>query len=240
MGKKNGILIAEGINKKFGGVHAVRNLNLVIQYRKITGLIGPNGAGKTTFFNLINGVFPVDAGEIKFMETRINGLKTNQIAQMGIARTFQTLNNFPRLSVFENVRAGIISKFLDEKTEEEKIRNMLEVIGIYHLSQKNVTEITPASRRLVEVGRALIAEPKLVLFDEIMAGFNEEETVKLIDIIRNYSKQGITFCVIGHTMRAIMDISDIVIVMHEGTKFAEGTPGEIQKNLDVERIYLGE
>jgi len=240
MGKKNGILIAEGINKKFGGIHAVRNLNLVIQYGKITGLVGPNGAGKTTFFNLLSGVFPVDAGEIKFMETRINGLKPNQIAQMGIARTFQTLNNFPRLSVFENVRAGIISKFLDEKTEEEKICNMLEVIGISHLSQKNVTEITPASRRLVEIGRALIAEPKLVLFDEIMAGFNEEETVKLIDIIRNYNKQGITFCIIGHTMRAIMEISDTVIVMHEGTKFAEGTPEEIQKNLDVKRIYLGE
>ena len=240
MDTNESILLAENVNKNFGGVQAAKNLSLEIKTGKITGLIGPNGAGKTTFFNIVNGLLPIDGGELVFRGQRINGLRPHQIANIGIARTFQVLNNFPRLSVLENVRAGIISQYLDQQTEEGKIRNMLELLSLSPLAHKNVGEITPVARRLVEVGRALISEPKLVLFDEIMAGFNEQETVNLIEVIRDFNGQGITFCIIGHTMRAIMDVSDIIIVMHEGSKFAEGSPEEIQKNMDVQRIYMGE
>ena len=240
MEKNDVILVAEGVSKRFGGIQAIKELNLVIKKGKIIGFIGPNGAGKTTFFNLVSRIIPIDSGELKFMGKRINELKSYQIAQMGITRSFQILNNFPRLTVFENVRAGIISKFLDEKIEEERTRNMLELLELSNLSKSNITEITPVARRLVEVGRALISEPKLVLFDEIMAGFNEEETLKLIKIIKKFNELGITFCIIGHTMKAIMSISDMIMVMHEGTKFAEGSPDEIQKNKDVHKIYLGE
>jgi len=236
----NGILVARGLNKRFGGLRAVSELNLEIQAKKITALIGPNGAGKTTFFNLVGGIFPADSGEITFDGKRITGFKPHQIAQIGITRTFQTLNNFPGLSVFENVRAGIITRYKDGVKEEQEVQTMLEHLEIVHLAQVNVSDITPVARRLVEVGRSLIARPKLVLFDEVMAGFNEGETAKLIDMIRGYSDEGVTFCIIGHTMRAIMDISDHIIVMHEGTKYAEGRPEEIQKSVAVRNIYFGE
>jgi ABC-type branched-subunit amino acid transport system ATPase component len=129
---------------------------------------------------------------------------------------------------------------MDKSKEDQEVHTMLEQLEILHLARANVSGITPVARRLVEVGRTLIAKPKLVLFDEVMAGFNESETAKLIDIIRGYRCRGVTFCIIGHTMRAIMDISDHIIVMHEGTKYVEGAPGEIQKSVAVRDIYFGE
>lgn len=233
------ILTIKGVNKKFGGIQAIKDLNLSIKEGKITGLIGPNGAGKTTCFNLVNGIFPVDSGEVRFLGKLITGMVPYQIAQLGICRTFQTLNNFPRLSLYENIRAGILSKFLHKQVEDKRVQDILALLRISHLAEKEISEVPPVVRRLVEVGRSLIAEPKLVLFDEIMAGFNEEEIVSLIEVIRKANQQGITFCIIGHTMRAIMDVSDWVVVLDEGSKFVEGAPPEIQKNKEVQRIYLG-
>lgn len=233
------ILVAETVNKKFGGVQAIFDLNIKLRARQITGLIGTNGAGKTTFFNLISGIFPVDSGEIRFLGEPINEYKPFQIAQLGISRTFQTLNVFPRLSVFENVRAGIESKPFDDDIKENRVREMLSLLNLSQLSKNDISQITPVARRLVEVGRTLISDPKLVLFDEIMAGFNEQEVLHLIAVIREFNRRGVTFCIIGHTMRAIMDVSDLVIVMHAGRNFAEGTPDEIQNNLDVQKIYMG-
>lgn len=228
------------LNKTFGGLQAIKDLDFEITEGKITGLIGPNGAGKTTAFNLICGIIPIDSGEITFLGKRIDGMKPYQIASLGIARTFQTLNNFPRLSVFENIRSGIISRALPEKEEVRKVNEIMDSLKISHLSQMIVTEIPPVARRLVEVGRAIISDPKLVLFDEIMAGFNEEEVVNLISIIRNENTRGMSFLIIGHTMRAIMQISDHIIVMRNGSVFTSGRPSEIQKNKEVQRIYLGE
>ena len=234
------ILRVEALNKSFGGLQAVRDLSLEISAHKVTGLIGPNGAGKTTFFNLVSGIYSADSGKIVFWDERIDSLKPHQIAQAGITRTFQTLNNFPRLSVFENVRAGIITRGLPLEQEETEVYKMLQLLGISDLAASGVGEITPEARRLVEVGRALIARPKLVLFDEIMAGFSEQETVNLIGIIGDYARRGTTFCIVGHTMRAIMSVSDELIVMHEGTKFEQGTPAQIQASRAVHKIYLGE
>jgi len=234
------ILIAKGIKKSFGGVQAIRDLDISIQEGKITGLIGSNGSGKTTFFNVVSGLVRIDSGEITFQGSRIDGLPPYMIAQMGIARTFQTMNNFPRLSVFENVRAGIITSFLETTAEENEVWRMLDMLELTPLAKEDIAKVTPVARKLVEVGRALIAKPKLVLFDEIMAGFNEQETVKLIDIIKKFNCAGTTFCIVGHTMRAIMSISDVIIAMHEGTRFAEGTPAVIQQDKDVHRICMGE
>jgi len=173
-------------------------------------------------------------------EGMVIGLPPEAIAAAGISRTFQLPNSFPRLSVYENIRAGVITKSLERRKEEEKIKDMLELLRISHLADTHISEIPPVARKLVEVGRALIADPQLVLFDEIMAGFNEEEMVNLIELIRRENQKGITFCIIGHTMRAIMDVSDWVVVLDEGSKFLEGTPKEIQENSGVQRIYLGE
>lgn len=234
------ILEVVGLQKKFGGVSAVNNLSLAIRAGRITGLIGPNGAGKTTFFNVVTGIYRADSGRMIFSGTPIDRLRTYQIAQAGIARTFQTLNNFPRMSVLDNVRAGIIAQNLPIKEEEQKVFEIMELLGISALAHKNVGDITPVARRLVEVGRALVGNPKLVLFDEIMAGFNDEEATKLIEILVRYARNGVSMCIIGHTMRAIMTISDEIIVMHQGTKFEEGSPSEIQSSEAVQSIYLGE
>lgn len=238
MGEDNILLSVRGLNKKFGGVEAVKDLDLEIIKGKITGLIGPNGAGKTTLFNLINGIISPNSGQIELSGTRIDGLRPHQIAQKGIARTFQTLNNFPRLTVFENVQAGILTKSAGDSAE--RVEKILRTLGLLHLSGKDVNAIPPVARRLVEVGRALICEPKLVLFDEIMAGFNEQEVAHLIEIIRGAKTTGVTFCIIGHTMRAIMDVSEIVIVMRNGSRFAVGPPDKIQQNEEVQRIYFGD
>ncbi len=232
------LLSISGLNKRFGGVQAVKDLDLEISRDKITGLIGPNGAGKTTLFNLINGIIRPDSGKIEFLGGRIDGLKPHQIAQRGIARTFQTLNNFLRLNVFENVQSGIITK--SQNDGEKEVENILDMLGLSHLSRRDVGGIPPVARRLVEVGRALISKPKLVLFDEVMAGFNEQEVTNLIEIIRRANRNGVTFCIIGHTMRAIMDVSEIVIVMRNGSRFAVGPPSEIQRNKEVQKIYFGE
>jgi branched-chain amino acid transport system ATP-binding protein len=234
------ILKANSLSKYFGGLAAVSELNLSLQTNKITSVIGPNGAGKTTLFNLINGILRPDSGDVVFLDKVITGLNPYQIAQLGISRTFQTLNVFGRLSVFENVRAGILWKALPRREEEKRVYKMLDRLGIPELADENILDITPVSRRLVEVGRALISEPKLLLFDEIMAGFSEAESLSLIEVIRDFCNRGITFCIIGHTMRAIMSVSDNVIVMDAGKKFAEGTTKEIQENEAVQRIYLGE
>jgi len=238
MHQDEALLSIHGVNKRFGGVQAVKDLDLEITRGKITGLIGPNGAGKTTLFNLINGITSPDSGRIEVLGDRIDSLRPHQIAQRGIARTFQTMNAFPRLNVFENVRSGIITKSL--KDEVKEVANILDMLGLSKLQNKDIGEIPPVARRLVEVGRALISNPILVLFDEIMAGFNEQEVSNLIKIIRAANKNGITFCIIGHTMRAIMDVSEIVIVMRNGSRFAIGPPDEIQRNKEVQRIYLGE
>jgi branched-chain amino acid transport system ATP-binding protein len=233
------ILEVDGLQKKFGGVSAVTNLSLCIRAGKITGLIGPNGAGKTTFFNIVTGIYRPDSGRIIFSSTRIDRLKTYQIAQAGIARTFQSLNNFPRMTVFDNVRAGLIAQNLPLKEEEQKVFEIIELLEISDLAYKNVGDITPVARRLVEVGRALVGNPKLVLFDEIMAGFNDEEASKLIAILVKYARNEVSMCIIGHTMKAIMTISDEIIVMHQGTKFEQGSPSEIQSSKAVQNIYLG-
>jgi branched-chain amino acid transport system ATP-binding protein len=233
------ILEVDGLQKRFGGVSAVTNLSLRIRAGKITGLIGPNGAGKTTFFNIVTGIYRPDSGRIIFSGKRIDRLRTYQIAQAGITRTFQTLNNFPRMTVFDNVRAGIIAQNLPIKEEEQRVFEIIELLEIANLAYKSVGDITPVARRLVEVGRALVGNPKLVLFDEIMAGFNDEEASKLIAILVKYARNDISMCIIGHTMKAIMTISDEIIVMHQGTTFEQGSPSEIQSSTAVQNIYLG-
>jgi branched-chain amino acid transport system ATP-binding protein len=235
MAEKDPLLRLRGVQKKFGGVQAVQGLDLDIKQDEIAGLIGPNGAGKSTLFNLISGLLPLNAGEIYFGSERIDQLEPYQIARRGIARTFQNMNNFPYLTVFENVQAGWIARGLDAG----RVRDILARLGLLDLASKKVAEIPPVKRRLVEVGRALIAEPRLILFDEIMAGFNEEEAGQLIDVIREANQRGTTFLIIGHTMKTIMGLSHRVIVMHQGSLFAAGSPEEVQRNAGVQKIYLG-
>jgi branched-chain amino acid transport system ATP-binding protein len=233
-----------GVTKRFGGLVALDNVNFNVDEGEIVGLIGPNGAGKTTLFNVISGTFPPTEGTIEFEGKDIPGLGAYKICRLGIARTFQTPKPFPHMTVYENVfsaaRFGCTQDkgFSDTKQELDRI---LEKFGLTKKSTTLASGLMVFEMRMLEVARALSTKPKLLLLDEVMAGLNPTETASMIKIIRELRDEDhITIFMIEHNMRAIMEIADRIIVLHQGAKIAEGKPKEIAKNSRVIKAYLGE
>ncbi|RKX96429.1 MAG: hypothetical protein DRP84_00960 [Spirochaetes bacterium] len=248
------ILTINDVSKRFGGLKALTNLSFEVYENQVTAVIGPNGAGKTTLFNLISGLIPIDSGKIIFNRRRIDHLKSYERTKLGIARTFQTLGVFSNMTVIENVmlgedihaETGIISTIFNTKKhrkEEKYIREKavywLNRMGIEDVKDKNISEIAFEKQRLVEITRAIVSNPKLLLLDEPAAGLNITETRSLISKIKDINDSGITILIVEHDMDMIMEISDRIVVLNFGEKIAEGKPEEIQKNDKVISIYLG-
>lgn len=237
------ILEGFGITKYFGGLAAISNVDFYIDQGEIVGLIGPNGAGKTTLFNLISAANVLTRGIIKFKGQKINGLKPNQICRIGIARTFQSVKVFPKITVFENVLLGSLfgksKKISSMKAEEDAIK-LLEFVGLSPFKDMLAKDLTLANQKRLEVARALATSPELLLLDEMIAGLNPAETIQAMELVTKIRKTGITVFMIEHVMKAIMTICDRIIVLHHGQKIAEGKPEEISKNESVIEIYLGE
>jgi branched-chain amino acid transport system ATP-binding protein len=233
-----------GITKRFGGLVALDNVDFNVDEGEIVGLIGPNGAGKTTLFNVVSGTFPPTKGTIKFEGKNIAGLGAYKICKLGIARTFQTPKPFPNMTVYENVLAAACFGCTDEKgfpDPKPELNRILEKFGLAKKSMTRASGLTVFEMRMLEVARALSTKPKLLLLDEVMAGLNPTETASMIKIIRELrDKEGITIFMIEHNMRAIMEIADRIMVLHQGTKIAEGEPKKIAKNPSVIEAYLGE
>lgn len=242
--------------KRFGGVVASDRVNIQVERGKIFGIIGPNGAGKTTLFNMITGVFAPDEGDIIFENKSIVGMLPNKISDAGIARTFQNIRLFENLSVYQNLHIayqsnmdysifdGIVKtrKYREQESAcaarcEEILRN----VGLWELKDQLASNLPYGQQRRLEIARALASSPTLLLLDEPAAGMNEEESMRLTNIIRKTRNDhdNLTILIIDHHMDLIMDVCDVITVINFGKQLATGTPEEIQNNPEVIEAYLG-
>ena len=249
------LLKTENVSKSFGGIHAVRRVSFEVCLGQIKGIIGPNGAGKTTLFNLITGFYPADDGVIYFSGHKLNGLGPHQVAELGVARTFQNVELFEGMTVLENIMvgrhprtsAGFIGAALrlsGQRKEESRIRQdaleMLNFIGLGERAESLSSALPFGLQRIVEIGRALATDPLLLLLDEPASGLSGGETRDLGQLICRIRDRGITVVLVEHDMSLTMEVCEEILVMDYGRTLAEGSPQEIQQNQAVIDAYLGE
>lgn len=255
MSHMNSLLELSGVTKYFGGLAAVKDLDLTISEGEIVGLIGPNGAGKTTVFNSISGVYKPTHGVVKFRNENITNLKPNQVAEKGLVRTFQANVLFKEFTVLENVLMGCqlqvtTGLFMDlfniksVRKSRERIHEiadgMIEFVGLKDLREEYAKNLAHGHQRMLGIGIALAAHPRLIMLDEPVSGMNNEEKTDMMALIEKIRRsKGVTVLLVEHDMRVVMGICDRVAVINFGQKIAEGTPVEIQKNESVIEAYLG-
>jgi len=232
------MLEVENISIAFGGLKALDNVSLYVEEGRIFSMIGPNGAGKTTLFNVITGSLHAERGRVTFMGKDITGLKPHVICKEGIARTFQLRNTFPNLTVFNNIMAGMLKDHTTPNQRREKVREIMEFLGIDEVAKAIVSNIPPLASKLVELARALATGPKLILLDELISGLIPSETEKICDIIETLRERGFTIFQVGHEIKPIMRTSDRIFVLDQGHNVADGPPEEIKNNKDVLSCYL--
>jgi branched-chain amino acid transport system ATP-binding protein len=243
------ILSVEKVKKSFDGFMAVNGVSFSVQKGELCSIIGPNGAGKTTLFNLITGHLPVDEGRVIFNDTDITHMRAYQICRLGMGRSFQRINIFPRLTVFENVQAAILAhrkKSLDFFTAvhilfREETELILERVGLQDYGSVISGSLSYGFQKQLELGIALASEPDLLLLDEPTAGMSAMETNATIELIGKIARErGLTLLFTEHDMAVVFSISERILVLHQGRLIAEGSPEEIRANPDVKRVYLGE
>ena len=233
------LLEVEGLNKRFGGLHAVQNVSFTVAEGGIVGIIGPNGAGKTTLFNLLNGIIRADSGSVRFDGEEILGLKPNRVCRRGIGRTFQVVRPFPRLTILENVTVGAYVAEADDREAIAAARAAIERVGLGDRAGKVASGLTNRELRLMELARALAGKPRLLLLDETLAGLGAPEVEELLGVIRRLAAEGITIVIIEHTMQAMVRLADRFIVLDHGAVLAEGAPEDVTRDRAVIEAYLG-
>ncbi|KAA1429040.1 ABC transporter ATP-binding protein [Nocardioides antri] len=248
------ILEVQNLTLKFGGLTALDDVSFGIKEGEILGLIGPNGAGKTTCFNAVTGVYRPTSGDIRFQGRSLTGVKRYRITQLGIARTFQNIRLFPSMTALENVlvgadaqhKTGMFSALFrlprhraEERDGHERAMELLRFMGIHKRADELAANLSYGDQRRLEIARAMATGPKLICLDEPAAGFNPQEKVQLMELIRKVRDRGFTVLLIEHDMRLVMGVTDRIVVLEFGRLIAEGTPAEIRDNPAVIAAYLG-
>ena len=249
------VLEAQHITINFGGLTAVDDVSLEVPFESIISIIGPNGAGKTTFFNCISGFYAMNNGTVLFQERPINGIPTDEIADLGISRTYQNIRLFTNMSVMENVLIGqqprlhatcidsIFQTYRNRREEHQSIQkasNILDFVGLSAYADDVAKNLPYGAQRRLEIARALGNNPHLLLLDEPCAGMNPHETAAMIDLIKTLRNDlKITIVLIEHDMKVVMNISDSILVLDHGEAIAQGNPDAIQNNQRVIEAYLG-
>jgi len=236
------ILSLRGVTKRFGGLVAVRDFGFDVEEHMVLGLIGPNGSGKSTTLNLISGAFPLTDGQITLKGQQVSGLPAQDIARLGVARTFQLVRLLPSMSVRDNVIAGAVFGHRRRWGAEAraKAEAMLDKVGLAGKGNLRIDQLTYIDTKRVELARVLAGDPEVLLLDEWLAGLNPTELQTGIALIRDLRAEGRTIILVEHVMDAIRSLSDRCVVMASGEKIAEGTPGEVLSDADVIRAYLGD
>ena len=232
-------LVIRNLSKRFGGLRAVQDVSFTVKEGETVALIGPNGAGKTTSFHLITGFHRPDAGSVSAFGREITGLKPHDICALGLARTFQVAKPFGAMTVLDNVMTGAFLRDKHIAVARDKAREAIDFVG---LSAKELTaakDLTTIDQRRLEMARALATQPRLLLFDEVMAGLNPAEIDQAVALVGKLSARGLTIVIVEHVMRAIMAVARHIVVLDHGQKIAEGSPKEIVENPEVIRAYLG-
>ena len=233
------LLEVRGLTKRFGGLTAVAGVGFEVAAGELVGIIGPNGAGKTTLFHLITGFHAPTAGEVRFEGRTITGLRPHAVCRLGIARTFQIVQPFPGLSVLANAMVGAFNRLRDPAAARLVAEEALAFVGLESRAGDEARTLTLSDRKRLEVARALATRPRVLLLDEVMAGLTPTEVSAMIELCRRLRATGLTVLVIEHVLRAIMALSDRVVVLDHGERIAEGPPAVVSRDARVVAAYLG-
>ena len=235
------LLELEDVTRRFGGLNAVEGVSFSVAPGEIVGLIGPNGAGKTTLINVITGVHPATSGRVRFDGQDITRQRPHRIARLGLARTFQIVQPFPRMTVLENAAAGALFAGGAKSVHDAYAlaRRQLEFTGLAELADRPAATLTLARRKRLELAKSLAMKPRLLMLDEVNAGLNSAEIAGALELIREIAKLGVTIIVIEHLMRVVLSISQRVVVLHHGQLIAQGAPHEVVSDRRVIEAYLG-